>query len=136
MLLLEGRGQQVGEEAQREWQRKLHERHQQEEGERDHAGEVGQYADQQVVLTAREPVPLDKSAKEPGGDLGVGDEQLAPVVVVQQHLAAVVVRPRGRPLGGGRRAAGCRGEARPLLCQCTCQAWSAECPQAVPSAQR
>ena len=52
MLLLEGRRQQVGEEPQRERQRKLHERHHQEEGERDDPSEVRQHADEQVVLPA------------------------------------------------------------------------------------
>mmetsp|Transcript_13457 Transcript_13457/g.32085 ORF Transcript_13457/g.32085 Transcript_13457/m.32085 type:complete len:251 (+) Transcript_13457:1959-2711(+) len=107
VLLLEGGRQKVGEDAQREGQRELHERHQHEEGERDDAREVGEHADEQVVLAPREAVAEGQSLEEARGDRSVGHEELGAVVVVQQHLLPRGVEPRGRPFGrGGSAAAG------------------------------
>mmetsp|Transcript_6311 Transcript_6311/g.20215 ORF Transcript_6311/g.20215 Transcript_6311/m.20215 type:complete len:207 (-) Transcript_6311:151-771(-) len=97
MLLLERGRQQVWEEPDRKRQRKLHHRHEEEEGERDDAQQIAQHPHQQAVLAPREDATAHHLHQQLRGDPRVGGEQLAPVPVVRRHLLCVVPHPLRRP---------------------------------------
>jgi len=100
-LVLERRGEHVGEDAEEQGERELHKGNEHDDKQRDEAEDVGGGAGQLSALAAREGFAARSFERQPGGDAHLDGQQLGADPVVVRLLAHDFFRaaPPGGPVG-------------------------------------